>query len=125
MSEATQTQTSTDSFESTAAEVGRMVKTGTVWFSAAVISVAIAIPTLLSSGWRPSDLAAPEGFAWWFGSFLALVGVAGLAWAGCPVMGFPLHAAHQQKAVCMRGGTVLFIGGSVIALMAILLSPAG
>lgn len=124
MSDATQEQTSTESFESTAAEVGRMVKTGTVWFAAAVISVAIAVPTLIGSGWRPSDLAAPEAFAWWLGSFLALVGVAGLAWAGCPVMGFPLDVAHQQKAVCMRGGTVLFLGGSVIALVAILLSPA-
>ena len=118
MSETTDTD-----FESTEAQVQRIVFTGTAWFAAALVASAVTIGGLLASGWRPSDLAGPDAFAWWMGSFIALVGIGGLAWAGCPVMGFPLPIAEQQKVLCMRAGTVLFIAGSVIAVVAILISP--
>jgi hypothetical protein len=88
-----------------------------------LIATSIPIGGLLASGWRPADLVGDLGVLWWFGGFLIAVGLAGLVWAGCPVLGFPIRVADRQKRFTMRGGIAVYSIGAVACLLAVLLSP--
>jgi hypothetical protein len=110
--------------ESDSAELRRTLYSGTVWFAAAVISAAIPLAGLFAADWRPADLPLPAALAWWVGAAIALVGVAGLGWAGCPVLAWDAQTALKQKRLCIRGGMVLFLVGTVAAGVAVLAVPA-
>ena len=111
-------------FESAAAETARIIRTGTIWTAAAVVSPALALGPLLGSGWRPTQLPVPAAIIWWIGVVGAAVGVALLIWAACPVLGFPLEQAHQQKIFSIRVGIVTNVSGMALAGLALLLTPA-
>ncbi len=113
-----------DPFTSAEAETARIIRTGTIWTAAAVISPAIALGPLLGSGWRPTQLPLPAAIIWWIGVLGAAVGVALLVWAACPVLGFPLEQAHPQKIFSIRVGIVLNLSGMTLAALALLLTPA-
>lgn len=110
--------------ESRAVETQRIMRTGTLWLAAAVIAPLVGLAPLVASGWRPLDMPPPADIAFWVGALAAALGVAGLIWAGCPVLGFPLAEAHRQKVFCIRVGIVLNVSGMALAGIAILLSPA-
>ncbi|GAB3605078.1 hypothetical protein GCM10027413_04870 [Conyzicola nivalis] len=110
--------------ESDSAELRRILFSGTVWFAAAVISAGIPLSGLLAAGWRPADLPLPADLVWWGGAAIALIGVAGLGWAGCPVLAWDAATALKQKRLCIRGGMVLFLLGTVAASVAVLAVPA-
>jgi hypothetical protein len=112
-------------FESLEAETDRIIKTGTIWTSAAFITPALILGPLLSSGWRPSHLPLPAAVFFWIGVIAAGVGTALLIWAGCPVLGFPLAQANAQKIFSIRVGIVLDASGMALAGLALLLSTAG
>ena len=114
-----------ESFESLEAETDRIIRTGTIWTSAALITPALILGPLLGSGWRPSHLPLPAGVFWWIGVIAAAVGVALLVWAGCPVLGFTLEQANAQKVFSIRVGIVLNVCGMALAGLALLISPAG
>jgi len=113
-----------DELESTENEVERIIRTGTIWFAAAIVATTIALGSLLSSGWRPSRLPEPEAALFWIGAALAVASLAALAWAGCPVLGATLKDAARQKVMSIRGGVVLLIASTTFASLAVLLSPA-
>lgn len=108
---------------SDAAEVARITSTGTVWFGAAMVAAGIPLAGLLLAGWRPAELDGLGAVAFWLGCVIGLAGTAALAWAGCPVLGATVAEADQQKVLSIRGGVVLYLAGSVIATLAVLLSP--
>ena len=112
-----------DPFESSTAETARIIRTGTIWTAASVISSATALGPLLASGWRPTHFPVPAAIVWWVGVLAAGVGLALLVWAACPVLGFPLEQAHVQKIFSIRVGIVLNLGGMALAGLALLLSP--
>jgi hypothetical protein len=105
--------------------VQRIMRTGTVWFGAAVGSVAIALGLLLSSGWRPAVLSTGLSVLWWIGSGFVAVSIGLIAWSGCPILEVDVPTADRNKTRTMRLGTMLFIVGSAVALFAVLLGPAG
>ncbi|MGN6272173.1 MAG: hypothetical protein ACTHMQ_03700 [Protaetiibacter sp.] len=110
--------------ESRAVETQRIIRTGTVWLAAAVLAPLIGLGPLVASGWRPFELPPPAQLAFWLGAVAAAVGLAGLVWAGCPVLGFRLPQAYKQKVVSIRVGIVLNVSGMALCGLAILLSPA-
>ena len=113
-----------DPFESPEAETARIIRTGTIWLAAAVVAPAVALGPLLASGWRPSQLPLPAAIIWWIGAVAAGLATALLVWAACPVLGFPLEQAHPQKIFSIRVGIVVYLSGTTIAGLALLLSPA-
>jgi hypothetical protein len=108
--------------ETPEAELRRIDFTGTVWFAACLLATSIPLGALLSAGWRPGDLAGDLAVLWWSGAVLIVAGLAGLVWAGCPVLGFPIEVADSQKRFTMRGGIVIYGIGSVASVLAVLLS---
>ncbi|MDM4763570.1 hypothetical protein QT381_11175 [Galbitalea sp. SE-J8] len=110
---------------SPAAETQRIIRTGTIWLAAVVIAPALILGPMLASGWRPADLVAVAALPFWIGAVASAIGVCLLVWAGCPVLGFGLDDAHRQKVFSIRVGIVLALSGQALAMLAILLSPAG
>lgn len=111
-------------FTSKTAEVARTHLTGTVWFAAAAVAVALPLTGLLAQGWRPADLPAVNQALWWIGALALMVGMLGLAYAGCPVLGIPLDREDRYKDIAIQGGVILFGLGSMMTLGAVLLAPA-
>ena len=109
--------------ESTVAELRRIDFTGTIWFAAAIIAVGVPLSGLLSQGWRPSDLPAAAEVAWWVGAAFTVIGIAGFGWAGCPVLAWPVPIADRQKSICIRGGIMLYLVGTVTSAIAVLTVP--
>ena len=109
--------------ESTVAELRRIDFTGTIWFAAAIIALGVPLSGLLSQGWRPSDLPGPAEVAWWVGAAFTLIGIAGFGWAGCPVLAWPVPIADRQKSICIRGGIMLYLVGTVTSAIAVLTVP--
>ena len=105
--------------------VQRIMRTGTVWFAAAVGSVAVVLGLLLSSGWRPAILTGGVKLLWWVGSSLVTVSIGLIGWSGCPILEVDVPTADKNKTRTMQLGTMLFIVGSAAALFAVLLGPAG
>lgn len=106
--------------ESMPVELRRIMTTGTVWFAAAIIAVGLPLAGLLASGWRPHDLPLIAAAVWWVGSALTMIGIAGFAWAGCPVLAWPAPIAYRQKSISIRGGVGLFFAGTVLTAVAVL-----
>jgi hypothetical protein len=124
VSMSTATQTEAEEYRSTVAGLRRVDFTGTIWLGASIIAVMLPLSALLGQGWRPSDLPAGAGLAWWFGAILVTGGIVALAYAGCPVMGASLEGDERIKSVAIRLGAPLLGFGGVIAMLAVLLSPA-
>lgn len=104
--------------------VTRIMRTGTIWFAAAVGSSAVVLGLLLSSGWRPADL--PEGLAvlWWTGAGLVALSIGLIGWSGCPILEVDVPTASRNKSWTMQIGTGGFIVGSAVTMLAVLLGPA-
>ncbi|BDI21756.1 hypothetical protein [Herbiconiux sp. L3-i23] len=103
--------------------VQRIMSTGTVWFAAAIGSVAVFCGLLLSSGWRPAVLSAGLRVLWWIGAGAVSASVALIGWSGCPILETSVPVANRNKTVTMQVGTATFIAGSALAVLAVLLGP--
>jgi len=103
--------------------VQRIMWTGTIWFTAAVGSIALVLGMLLSSGWRPYDLPLGAEVLWWFGSALTTLSVGLIGWSGCPILEVSVPVADKNKSRTMQFGTAFFIAGGAISLFAVLLGP--
>lgn len=110
-------------FESAEAETDRIIRSGTVWTSAAMIAPALVLGPLLASGWRPSELPIAAAVLWWLGAAAAGLGTALLVWAGCPVLGFPLQQARAQKIFSVRVGIAMTVSGLALAALVLLIAP--
>lgn len=104
--------------------VQRIMSTGTVWFAAAVGSVAIVLGLLLSSGWRPALLVGGARVLFWVSSTVLALSVGLIGWSGCPILEVDVPTASRNKSRTMQLGTMLFILGGIGALFAVLLGPA-
>ncbi|TIH34866.1 hypothetical protein [Subtercola vilae] len=104
--------------------VQRIVKTGTVWFAAAVGSIAVVLGLLLASGWRPALLTGGVRLLFWVASSLVALSVGLIGWSGCPILEVDVPTADRNKSRTMQLGTMMFIVGGAAALLAILLGPA-
>lgn len=104
--------------------VQRIMWTGTIWFVAAVGSVAVALGLLLSTGWRPALLSAGLATLFWVGAALVALSVGLIGWSGCPILEVDVPTADRNKTRTMQAGTMLFIVGGAAALLAVLLGPA-
>jgi hypothetical protein len=101
-------------------EVQRIDRTGTIWFAATLISVALPVAALFISGWRPADLDDPERVLWWVGATITAIGLAAIGYAGCPIYWGNVSVAHLQKSIAIRAGLVCFLIGSFVAVIAVL-----
>lgn len=104
-------------------EVKRIIFSGTVWFGASIIAVAVPFAGLLVSGWRPSALPEPLAILWWIGCAVVALGIFCFAWSGCPVLEVDVPTSDRNKIVTIRSGVVLFLLGSAAAFLAVLLGP--
>jgi hypothetical protein len=103
--------------------VQRIMWTGTVWFAAAVGSVAVALGFLLSSGWRPGVLPVGLSVLWWIAFAFVVLSLGLIGWSGCPILEVDVPTADRNKTRTMQLGTLLFIVGSGAAMLAVLLGP--
>jgi hypothetical protein len=87
----------------------RIMWTGTLWFAAAVVAVALALGAVLVSGWRPDVLSTPVETLFWVG----------------PILEVSVPVADRNKTRTMQLGTFSFLVGSAAAMLAVLLGPAG
>lgn len=104
--------------------VQRIMWTGTLWFAAAVSSVAIAFGLLVSSGWRPADLGGGLETFFWIAAAVVALSIGLIGWSGCPILEVSVSTADRNKTRTMQLGTLLFIVGGAAALLAVLLGPA-
>lgn len=104
--------------------VQRIMRTGTIWFAAAVGSVAVALGLLLASGWRPVLLTGAIRVLWWGASAVVTVAIGLIGWSGCPILEVDVPTASRNKSWTMQLGTMTFIIGSAAAMLAVLLGPA-
>ena len=110
--------------ESKTAELLRTDFTGIFWFAGGVIAASVPLAGLLASGWRPADLPQAAQTIWWVGAALLAVALFGFAYAGCPVLGFPVLKEDRLKDFAIQGGVILFFVGGIMTVLAVLLSPA-
>jgi hypothetical protein len=106
------------------AELQRIDFSGTIWFGSTLVAASLTLAGLLAAGWRPSQLAGDAAPAFWIGGILAVLGIAVLAYAGCPVIGPSLTFDDRTKSIAIRAGLAAFGVGGVAVLLAVLLSPA-
>jgi hypothetical protein len=104
--------------------VQRIMRTGTVWFAAAVGTVGVFLGLVLASGWRPARLAMPDQVLWWIGAVVVVLSIGLLGWSGCPILEVDVPTADRNKTRTMQWGTALFIIGGALAAVALLLGPA-
>jgi len=102
----------------------RIMWTGTLWFMAAVGSVAVAAGLLLSSGWRPALLSTGLAWLFWVGAGVTALSVGLIGWSGCPILEVSVPVADKNKTLTMQFGTGAFIVGGAACLLAVLLGPA-
>jgi hypothetical protein len=102
--------------------VQRIMRTGTVWFAAAVGTVGVFLGLVLASGWRPARLAAPDQVLWWIGALVVVLSIGLLGWSGCPILEVDVPTADRNKTRTMQWGTALFIIGGALSALALLLS---
>jgi len=105
--------------------VQRIMWTGTAWFGVAVGAVAITLGFLLGSGWRPAVLSTGLEVLWWLGAALVTFAIGLIGWSGCPILEVDVPTADRNKTRTMQLGTLLFIVGGAVAMLAVLLGPAG
>lgn len=111
--------------ETPEAETERIIRSGTIWLAAVVVTAALLLGPSVAAGWRPSDLPSGEQLAWWIGAVAAGLGTAALVWAGCPTLGYPVAEAWRQKRMSIRFGVVASLAGMAISGLAVLLAPVG
>lgn len=116
---------STSDLESAEAETARIIRSGTIWLAAVIVTAALLLGPAVAAGWRPADLPLQQHVVWWFGVIVAAIGTASLVWAGCPTLGYPVAQAWVQKRICIRVGIVASLAGMAVAGLAVLLAPAG
>lgn len=104
--------------------VQRIMWTGTVWFASAVGAVAVVLGLLLSSGWRPALLTGGVRVLWWAAVSVVTLSIGLIGWSGCPILEVDVPTADRNKSWTMQLGTALFISGSALAMLAVLLGPA-
>ena|SRR6187551_1523482 len=105
---------------SDAVEVRRIDHTGTIWFAAMIVAVAIPLGAIILSGWKPTDLVGAGPDVWWIGFVFTWIGIALVSYAGCPIYWGNVHTAHKQKSLASRGGVVFFMIGTLTAVSAML-----
>lgn len=103
--------------------VQRIMRTGTVWFAAAVGTVGVFLGLVLASGWRPARLPAPDQVLWWIGALVVVLSIGLLGWSGCPILEVDVPTADRNKTRTMQWGTALFIIGGALTATALLLGP--
>jgi hypothetical protein len=113
-----------DDLTSPATNVQRIMWTGTIWFTAAVVSTALSLGLLLSSGWRPAVLDVGLSILWWIGSAMVAVSIGFIGWSGCPILEVDVPTADHNKTRTMQLGTLFFILGGVATMLAVMLGPA-
>ncbi len=101
-------------------ELGRIDRTATLWFAAAIIAMAVVFSGVLISGRRPAELSPMASVFWWSGATVAIVGLSGMGYAGCPIYWGNTDTAHLQKSIAIRAGLGLLLVGSFTAFAAIL-----
>lgn len=101
-------------------ELHRIDHTGTIWFAAALIAVAMPLTGLLISGWRPADLTPVAGAFWWVGAVIGIIGLSAIGYAGCPIYWGSVRTAHLQKSIAIRAGLAMLLIGSFVAISAVL-----
>jgi hypothetical protein len=104
--------------------VQRIMWTGTLWFAAAVGSIAIAVGLLLASGWRPSLLVGGDAVLWWVAFSVVVLSLGLIGWSGCPVLEVSVKVADRNKSRTMQLGTLLFIVGTSAGMLSVLLGPS-
>jgi hypothetical protein len=104
--------------------VQRIMWTGTIWFAAAVGSIAVALGLLLASGWRPAILGGGDAVLWWVAFGVVVLSLGLIGWSGCPILEVSVKTADHNKTRTMQLGTLLFIVGSSAAMLAVLLGPS-
>jgi cation transport ATPase len=109
--------------ESAEAETERIIRSGTLWLGAVVVTAALLLGPAVAAGWRPTDLPSGEQLAWWIGAVAAGLGTAALVWAGCPTLGYPVAEAWRQKRMSIRFGIVASLAGIAISGIAVLIAP--
>jgi cation transport ATPase len=107
-----------------AAELRRTMYIAALWFAAALLSGTITTAILMASGWRPYRLAAFPDAVWIAGTSVASLGTVLLAWAGCPITKKGLAEEDKRKSLAVRIGIAAFIGGTAMASIVELSSPA-
>jgi hypothetical protein len=103
----------------------RIMWTGTLWFAAAVVAVALALGAVLVSGWRPDVLSTPVETLFWVGASVVALSLGLIGWSGCPILEVSVPVADRNKTRTMQLGTFSFLVGSAAAMLAVLLGPAG
>ncbi|MGV3714359.1 hypothetical protein [Pseudolysinimonas sp.] len=109
--------------ETPEAETERIIRSGTLWLAAVVVTAALLLGPAVAAGWRPTDLPSGEQLAWWIGAVGAGLGTAALVWAGCPTLGYPVAEAWKQKRMSIRFGIVASLAGMAICGLAVLIAP--
>lgn len=112
-----------DSMTSGEEEVKRIIFSGTIWFGASIIAVAVPFAGLLISGWRPTELPAGLALLWWIGCAVLALGIFCFAWSGCPVLEVDVPTSDRNKVITIRSAVVLFLIGSAVVFLAVLLGP--
>ena len=72
---------------------------------------------------RDPQLFTDKFYAGFFQA-ITLIGIAGFAWAGCPILAWDAETAQKQKQLSIRGGVLLYFIGTVVAGVAVLAVPA-
>ncbi|MBF4579229.1 hypothetical protein [Frigoribacterium sp. VKM Ac-2530] len=103
----------------------RIMWTGTLWFAAAVVAVALALGAVLVSGWRPDVLSTPVETLFWIGASVVALSLGLIGWSGCPILEVSVPVADRNKTRTMQLGTFSFLVGSAATMLAVLLGPAG
>lgn len=104
--------------------VQRIMRTGTVWFAAAVAGIALVMGPLLASGWRPSQLPLVLESIWWLGSVGVAASLGLIGWSGCPVLEVDVPTASRNKSRTMQIGTATLIIAGTFCLFAVVAGPA-
>lgn len=124
VSEGTAADAATDDLMAPAVNVQRIMRTGTVWFAAALGAIALFMGPLLASGWRPADLPSSLETIWWLGSVGVVASLGLIGWSGCPILEVDVPTASRNKSRTMQLGTATLIVATALCVVAIMAGPA-
>jgi hypothetical protein len=105
--------------------VQRIMRTGTVWFAAALVGVALFAGQLLASGWRPDQLPPLAQGIFWLSSVGVALSLGLIGWSGCPILEVDVPTADRNKSRTMQIGTAMLIVASALSVFAIMAGPIG
>lgn len=104
--------------------VQRIMRTGTVWFAAALVAIALFMGPLLASGWRPADLPSSLETIWWLGAVGVVASLGLIGWSGCPILEVDVPTASRNKSRTMQLGTATLIVATTLCVFAMMAGPA-